>query len=471
MRVRPMLESPNRMRIGIIILAVGAALAAGVSGLVYRSPYAPLVVSMGVAGLVALVLWFPKPAWVLYAAVFVLLLPIGLIPAHVHSLLNRATTVAAFGIWLLDVITRRRRVVWTHTALLMLGFLAWSIVTLLWTTHLSASSTSLQTYALRLALFLLLVPNIVRTPETLNGLMNTLAVGGWVLLLLSAATISLEGYTPGTRFEMFDVNENMAGILALIGLIGVLWQATQPSKQWKSFKLGLAIVFLASSMGLTAVSGSRGSALSFLVALWAFWVWKPTRRWATAGLLILIVAVISAPFIFSTTLDRFVGGRGGTPLGGREAIWRATWLLITEHPWRGVGIGNAPYAVMSKLGVFRSIMGLESASIHNPVLAVFAETGILGVLLYLGVLGSALWSFWRQHRQSNGVLSHLPSPYFAIVSSVFLGYMTSWIKGGGMESGATYFLMLALLLIPSHLEIAEVECDGASRSTGSGCAK
>jgi hypothetical protein len=40
------------------------------------------------------------------------------------------------------------------------------------------------------------------------------------------------------------------------------------------------------------------------------------------------------------------------------------------------------------------------------------------------------------------------TPYFALVCSAFVGYMFSWIKGGGMESDFSYFLMLALLLIP-----------------------
>jgi O-antigen ligase len=140
-------------------------------------------------------------------------------------------------------------------------------------------------------------------------------------------------------------------------------------------------------------------------------------------------------------------------LGGREALWQAAWLLIRDHLWRGVGIGNAPYAVMSHLRLFRSVGGEESAAIHNPVLAIWAETGIAGLVLYLGVLGSAIWSFIRQYRRHRQAGAHSLLPYYALVSCVFLGYMSSWIKGGGMESDFTYFLMLALLLIPSCLRV------------------
>jgi O-antigen ligase len=94
---------------------------------------------------------------------------------------------------------------------------------------------------------------------------------------------------------------------------------------------------------------------------------------------------------------------------------------------------------------------LETVSIHNPVLAIWAETGILGVSIYLGVLGSAVWSFVRHYLIIRKLGSHSLLPYFPLVASIFLGYMASWIKGGGMESEFTYFLMLALLLIPSGL--------------------
>jgi hypothetical protein len=50
-------------------------------------------------------------------------------------------------------------------------------------------------------------------------------------------------------------------------------------------------------------------------------------------------------------------------------------------------------------------------------------------------------------------------PYYAVVASVFIGFMASWFKGGGMESDYTYFLMLALMLIPSRLDIKNTEIE------------
>jgi O-antigen ligase len=90
--------------------------------------------------------------------------------------------------------------------------------------------------------------------------------------------------------------------------------------------------------------------------------------------------------------------------------------------------------------------------LHNPVLVIWAETGLPGLVLYLAVLASAVISFLRQYLQSRRIGAQYLIPYYAVVASVFLGYMASWIKGGGLEVDFSYFLMLALLLIPSYMQ-------------------
>ena len=457
MQLRNLSQESTYLRIGIILLAIISALIAGASGFVYPSFLSPIIAGGVVAGVVIIITWLQKPVWAMYAAIFVVLLPIGLIPPQAHSLLNRSITIIAFVVWVVDVIINQHRVRWTKTALIMLVFLAWGFATLLWSTNLSIGIHILQRYALRFVLFILLIPNEIRTKDNLDGLMNTLAISGWVLVLVSLYTIMLEGYTPGTRLEVLNVNENGLGILALITMPGVLWQATQPLTRYKTIKFILASIYLILVVGLVAMSGSRGSALSLFIVLTAFWFWRPTRLWGKVSLIILVLVVLIAPFLFETTLERFAVIPGDTLLGGREGIWQASRLLILDNPWFGGGIGNARYSIMAYLSSFRSTLGFDQASIHNPVLTIWSETGVLGMFLYLSVLGSAIWSFVRQyilHRQER---ESFLLPYIALISSVFLGYIVSWIKGGGMESGFSYFFLLALLLIPSGLETKEID--------------
>jgi putative inorganic carbon (HCO3(-)) transporter len=455
MKLLPVIREPAARRLGLVVVAVVMVTAVAASGAFYRSPYAPAMVAGAFAAAAALVICIRKPIWALYAALFIVLLRPGLIPSGAQSLLNRSLTIVALATWLFDVLARHRRVQWNSTATFMLGFLAWSMVTLFWADSLSSATSVLQAFVLRFILFLILIPNEIRTRETLSGLMSVLALLGWVFMLITARIVLLQGYTPGTRLSVLAMNENGLGVQALVTMIGVLWLAMQPAPQHKWLKKLAAWVFLFMTIAVVAMSGSRGGAISLVVTLMAFCLWRPTRPWGVVGLLVLALGAILVPFLFSTTLQRFVGTPGDTLLGGREALWQAGFRLILDHPWGGVGIGNSAYAVMPYLRPLRSVFGYGWAAIHNPILTVWAETGMLGILLYLGVMGSAVWSFAQQYRRHRRSGPSFLTPYFALVASAFLGYMVAWIKGGGMESDHSYFLMLALLVIPSCLQNGE----------------
>lgn len=405
------------------------------------------------------------PALVLYACLFVVLLPTGLIPPDIHSLLNRSLAVLALAAWAVGEIPRRRQY-WSTTAWLMLCFLLWTGATLFWASDLYAGATTLSTYTLRFLVFFLLIPNLIRSREELNRLMYTLALSGWVLLLISLGYILLTGFEPGTRFQLFRENANEYGISALLMMCGVLWLAMQPSSRQSRRKLAAAI-FLLMTIGLVGVSGSRGSAISLVVALVGFCFWGATRKWGKLGLSVLILAIVAAPMIFKATFDRFATTIGAptnrakeTALGGRETLWQAGFQLIAQHPLAGVGVGNSGYDVkvfVEKLRKIEKGSGETSQgsqiALHNPIIVVWSETGLPGILLYLGVVVSAIWLFARQYFRHRRLGVKYLLPYFAVVTSVFLGYMISWIKGGGMQSHNTFFLMLSLLVIPSNLPL------------------
>jgi putative inorganic carbon (HCO3(-)) transporter len=456
MRTASFLRTTNLTTAGLVLLTIVISLAAGVSVLTFQSPLSPLIMAGTILAAVLAVVFLLNPVQALCAAIVVALLPRQILLLFPIPVIRDYSIVLgllfACVSWLLSVAIRRRKIVWTSTNLVMLVFLAWSIITLFWATDLVPVRRQLMAYIVGFAPLLLLV-NEIDSPQTLNRLMATLALSGWVLVLAGVGTILTEGYTPGTRLKALGMNENEMGILALVTMIGVLWQDMQPSPRHKRLKVLLSWAFLLMTIALVAASGSRGSAISLLVTLLAFCFWKPTRAWGVLGLLVMALGVILAPLLFSTTLERFAIPRGDTLLGGREALWQATWNLILDHPWLGVGIGNARHAVRPYVLLLRSVGGSESVAAHNPVLQVWAETGLPGILLYLGILGSAVWLFVRQYLLCRRFGMQVLVPYFALVSSAFLGYMASWIKGGGMESDFTYFLMLALLLIPACLDL------------------
>jgi O-antigen ligase len=137
-------------------------------------------------------------------------------------------------------------------------------------------------------------------------------------------------------------------------------------------------------------------------------------------------------------------------LGGRETLWIAGLQLIGKHPLTGVGIGNAGHSIIQFLNIASN---QTSESIHNPILLIWSETGLIGIILYLGTPISAAIAFMKQYLHYRNIdVDHPFTLYFAFVSSYFLGYLASWVKGGGAETAFAYFFMVALLLIPSGLD-------------------
>lgn len=133
---------------------------------------------------------------------------------------------------------------------------------------------------------------------------------------------------------------------------------------------------------LIAMSGRPGRALLavvagavIVVALWQF------------GL--LPTAIVSRLSEFTTQFDfSNIDVRGAYltaanfSLIERLAHWQAALGMILDHPWLGVGFGNYG-AAYEQYRTLRWANPLGHA--HNYYLNIFAETGILGLLAYLGV--------------------------------------------------------------------------------------
>ncbi len=425
---------------------------AGMMSLVITPLYA-IVLALGlVICALVFILGIANPNWVLYITVFVILLPAGLIPGGFQSILNRSLTVAAFGSWLANALIKRQKIALPGAAVAMLIFIFWSIVTVFGAQYTTAATTTIQTYLLRFILFLILIPNVINSPQRLKNFLLVMALAGWVLLLTSLVLIIQNGVNSGERFKILGVNENDAGLIALITLIGALGLAHYAPEQKTTINKILAGIFLALAIGLTALSGSRGSAISVVGTIALFGIWKSTRSWAKLSVFILILGAIFMPNLFTTTIQRFMQSSDNL-LGERGTLWLGGWQLVRSHPLFGVGIGGSPYAILPFIQSLTSNGGSDGISIHNPILVVWSETGIFGIVFYLAILVSAIASFFKQYVRYRAMdtQQHF-MPYFYIVTAVLLGYMMSWIKGGGMQTSHMYFLLLSLLLIPANLD-------------------
>lgn len=450
-----MLRTTRLVPIGLASLAILLSLAAGVSALVFKSALAPLVVVAGVLAVLFAFVLLGKPIWTLYILVFVGFLPgdiAELIPVTIVAryLFMLVALLAGF-LWLLDTTLHRRKIIFTGPVLLTSGFVIWCITSLLWAPDMTLGRQTMTPLLIFFAFMVILI-NQIDSAKALDGLMLTLALAGWMLVVAGMGTVLVEGYTPGVRLKVLGINENAYAMQLMLVMPGPLWQASRNNGRWMMLKQGQALVYFLSTMALVALSGSRGGAISLGIILLAFCCWRSTRVWGLLGILIIVLGLAMAPLLFSTTLERFAVTEGDTLLGGREILWEAAWDMIVDNPWLGAGFGNARQELLAYVSALQGTGGAEKAPAHNPVLQIWAEVGLPGLLIYLSIMGSAAWQLIRRYLLCRQFDLQDLVPYFALMSSTFLGYLVSWIKGGGAELAFTFFLMMGLLDIPSYLD-------------------
>jgi len=132
-------------------------------------------------------------------------------------------------------------------------------------------------------------------------------------------------------------------------------------------------------------------------------------------------------------------------------VWEAGLQLLEDHPLAGVGIGNGPPALVPYIAALTSDFDTrDDLPAHNPLIEVGIETGIFGMFVYASIVVVALWQFFR-HCGRQYMREGALAAYFPVVFGCAAGYLVTWIKGGGMENDPTFFVLLALLIIPSQL--------------------
>jgi hypothetical protein len=200
--------------------------------------------------------------------------------------------------------------------------------------------------------------------------------------------------------------------------------------------------------------------LSLLTALLILMMSRQTRGWGLLGLALGLGALMFAPQLFSIIEHRLLG-EGGL-LGGRTILWETGLMVLSDLPF-GAGIGNGKAIVPDYLN---SIVGLDTFGVrtifstHNPLLDVGIDTGYPGMLLYLAAIFAAIASFARSWLSASGV-SSLPIGYHLVVFAAGAGYSVSWIRDGAMNHHPSFFVMLALLVIPTALEREKWPSDSA----------
>lgn len=289
---------------------------------------------------------------------------------------------------------------WTMPALLLL-FLLWNAATIIWAPDRALGLNTLLDWARALLLFVLLVTTI-RTARDLRLLMIAFVFGSVLAILASVLTGGLQtAQSYGNRLTgaAGDPNYLAAGIL-MAAVLAIALIAT--SRRWL-LKLFLAAALVILAIGFAATQ-SRGGIVGLVGATVCSLILFPRRRLAILGALAVLAVIIGTWFATDpAALARVTDFNSSGD--GRSDLWTVALRAWHDHVIAGVGLNNflaveAHY--VNRPGALTSLALIVDHPhvVHNVYLEALVDTGIIGLALFLALVGRMLHTAWAAIRSA-----------------------------------------------------------------------
>lgn len=242
-------------------------------------------------------------------------------------------------------------------------------------------------------------------PKMVSLLLLFWAFDAMLQYVFSADLFGIESY-PGRLSGIFGNNVKLGPVLALFLPLLLMFLSKQAA--WK-FWLGLTVCLL-----VIVLSGTRSAWLmsGFILLLWFF---RQVRRQRLLKLSKMALLALLAGLLlwqvsddFRLRIERsaaiFNGNEQGLDfaLADRLPIWRTAWSVFKAHPINGVGPRAfrqvyADYAEADDVWQQQNTVALHT---HHWVLELLAESGIVGLLLFLLMVGR-LWIMCRNNMRNS----------------------------------------------------------------------
>ncbi len=276
----------------------------------------------------------------------------------------------------------------------------WAVVSGLWSLETGTWIYTFGVYGLGIAFFCI-TGMLVDSHRMVQQFLRAYWIGG--LFGSGAGVIAL---FLGTRSVGFGQDPNFFGLLqASMIPLTVYYRRHAPTKEARWFYTIALIVVLAGAAGAGSRSGLIGGALAIVGTMVTRPGLRAGRRVVVGlgavllGALAFVIGFIANP----NNLDRGFADRGA----GRVDLWNVAIALIKENPFWGYGFGQIKTLVPPNLLLTPGSQRLNElrpdVSAHNTWLDIMGDLGMVGLLIFLSIIGIALIGFvrprWLQTRE------------------------------------------------------------------------
>lgn len=342
-----------------------------------------------------------------------------------------------------SLVARWRAVEWYGILpLSILVFIGWCAASALWSSLPALTSLARVGYLVAFAfvgVYIALMRDTIQIVRAFGDVMRALLGASLVLEVLSGIILDVPIRALGIQGAIAQLgpiqgvfgSRNMLGFVALIALLTFLveWRMKIVQRTRAILSSTLAALCLILS-GSPTTWFALGAALVALAALYGLRrASAPTRwRWQIALLVTGVVAIV-AGWIFRVRIIELIDARDEFDV--RLEVWREMSRYLNLNPLQGWGwVGpwpDAPPYTWIDLAT-----GRAHGSGLNAYLDVYFQVGVIGALLFIGMLGLALVRAWLLASTRRSVVYVWPALMLVAIAVTSFAESFALVEGGWM---------------------------------------
>jgi O-antigen ligase len=419
---QPISSRSKALLIAIIAVVLGVAM-----GMLINKVNNPFYILVGLASLIGFVGAIVSVEFGLLLLVFITYTRFSDIAVHTYhapSVAKSFIVILLIGVIIRWVVSHEKPRGLLLPTLLVVAYGLVGFTSLLYAPDQAAVVDSLNNYV-KDALIALVVVALLKKPNQFRNIIYTLLIVGVFI-----GTISLHQYVTGNYtndYGGFAVAEYMniisdtngyrlsgpvgdpnffAQVMVVLALLGVERLLHERNLFWKIIAGWAAAVSTLS----VVFTFSRGATVALVLALIIFfWIYKlkPAQL-----IVILVLGIAMLAYAPPTYYQRVlsiadilpssngeINIRADRAIQGRASENLTAWVMLMDHPLLGVGLNNYSYLYQDYTKSLGLAPSASNRSPHNLYLEVAAETGIIGLIIFLIMVGLALRSLLRARRK------------------------------------------------------------------------
>ncbi len=322
---------------------------------------------------------------------------------------------------------RKLDLAWPEGGLLV-GFLAaaaMSCLTALWPGYSAGDVADLA----KMALVFFFLVNCANSERALRGVMWIMVIGG---MFPAAGTLKnyLQGNLEEGRAAWVGIFANPNEVAySLVILIPIMVYLGTP-RGWfvRLMLLGLSIFYVAAIY----VTFSRGGLVG-LVAVMGLCAWRKRNVWLQALVVLMLVGGMAFASRFWSRGEDFSQLNSDVSFQQRLATSAAGFNMFMDHPLLGVGLGCS--VIAWPLYAPEGLYTRSALVTHNTFIQLLSETGIVGFVPFMLLVGISLYSTRKL------ALQPVTATLGAGIEVAMWGFVVCGMSGGYVLTWFPYLLL------------------------------